>query len=310
MPARIPQFPNFTPISELEFGAISNTLDRLAASNSQLQASTIWFWDAAVCAHGGSICIWYQESCGWPHEVSLVASARSGARAALDLLDWMDVLQTAPLKLMYLNSNTATLLSASSDLVVVHDRSESDYIFNTADARARIGGRYKRLRYSLRRAERQLGPIRFVHYSDEQTHEIGPLLVGLSEEWLSTAGTQGSRLAESELRAIRRFVDRPAEVKDGRTYYVTMCLMGGKSIGWAGSEYRGGSELIGHFLKYRPMPNLSLSHCVVAGVVDLAARLGAPTVNGGPDMGLAGLREFKTSWRPVTFKESYIAQPI
>jgi hypothetical protein len=301
----LPAFPEFAKASSLGGPEVIANLPWAPGIPSQLHPTTIWSWDAAICTLGKSLCIWYEGGNGWPDEVSLLNTGEDVTQRDVEmLLSWCsDRFEDA--HLCFVSQHTRDQLAGSSVFTITRDDAEGDYIYDVGEMVSRSGSPYRRVRRELARIDGTLGRLDTRMYKRAELGTISSDLMAVSRQWLLESATEASRFAQDEIEAIERMVlsNWPLSARsDLRTIVLSA---GDEIVAWVMVEVDPSSEVVGHFMKYRPTKNLSLSHAVFDAVAGLARDAGASRFNAGPDMGFGGIRQFKESWRPSYLRPTY-----
>lgn len=183
----------------------------------------------------------------------------------------------------------------SSAYSITADRDNFDYIYSTSDLSALSGKLYARKREQINCANRSnnlaLSPI------DSTGSEHGPICIDIFDRW-----SQQRNKPERHTAIERHALNRLLAIDLGQTCLTLFLFDHERPIGFIIIEPTSGDTCLVHFSK-----TCRLDKGVGDTMLWLAARelsnRGIRWMNYEQDLGDAGLRQYKMSWRPSHFLE-------
>lgn len=221
--------------------------------------------------------------------LTLLRGQTEVSRTARELLRDTEYLSLVP-------ESTASVLAESEHFVLEEDRDQFDYVYNLADIVSLQGSKYSKPRNKLNQFVRIYGDRAYAVNEKVRSANASEFL-DVFLKWQIERGLSDDAVA-SELMATRRILQNPdIELITTRVYVDGTCV--GYALHEAESVYA-----VCHFQKA-----LSSYGYVDAYLTHEASshllRLGCKYVNWEQDMGVAGLRQYKESYRPSEYVKKY-----
>jgi hypothetical protein len=301
MPA-LPTFPKLRRLA-IEDRAAIEALTRRFPPYSDFLFTSLWAWDTdATCALAqldGNLVVRFKDYAAAAQFFSFLGDGAVGETALTLLAHARRDGLAARLALV-----PETVIDAddrlASRLSVVPDRDNFDYVYALADWACLAGDAFARHRRQVARCRRR-GGLAFRRL-DPRDRAVQRAMVGLFDRWAALKQTQDGAALEQERTALTRTF----ALVDGGRLEAGGLMDGGRLVAfslWEGLP--GGDYAVAHFRKTdRSYDGLAATLRHEESRVLLAR--GYRLMNVEQDLGIAGLRAYKESLRPVRFLRKFV----
>lgn len=286
----IPEFPNFTRVGIEHREAFAIARGNLPAySDSSVWSIVSWdLEDLAVCsALNGSVVIRLPDYETGELITTILGESVRGNELDL-LIDRFGRLDLVPEEI--------AAHYRRPDRQVEFDRDHDDYVLDCTSLVAAEGSQYTYFRNQIARLERSTPSIA-IRALDLRVQEDRREILEVADRWAEKTHQDANEIGR-ELGALRRLLKKCAEGEaDG---LLALCLVDGRDamLAFEISERVQSEWFVCGFLKTVDKRK-GLSRKTLASVADRACRVGVRYLNLEQDLGLDGLRDFKSSLRPV-----------
>ena len=195
-------------------------------------------------------------------------------------------------------SNLVKTATEHNDFTIQEDRDSFDYILSVEEVLQLEGKKYETKRHHLKNFSKSHPGchVSQLNMNDPATQKE---MLEIFAEWVSGKGKKEGD-AKHELSALTRFLTV-------QSAFNTICVgvfAQTRLIGFAVSELLSHGYSIGHFKKAR-LGYRGINDLLVVETAKIVHERGQKYMNIEQDLGIEGLRNFKTSWRPITMLKKY-----
>ncbi len=211
----------------------------------------------------------------------------------------LDALSTATTHLHLVPEIVIKNLNPGHDFDIKEDRDSFDYVYNLSELATLSGNRYKKKRYKANKVASDIGDFLKTRFIISPSSDINNDFKHLLTEWVRT-NSQEQRSIQTELVAIDKMLSYINEL----SLIILEFRHAGKLVGFSINEKIGNEYAICHFEKAIDIHN-DIYTFIIHQVAQELLSLRCKYVNWEQDLGIAGLRQSKSSFRPSKFLKKY-----